>query len=428
MAKKEKIYVLCKTKSQYSEVLKYKARLGHRWRQSQQLVLNNNETIREWIKHEDQTTLGIHEDGGMCRLEKAREKGSVITFDSFTSKYNSIGYPQVQKSHDDISADSFVQAQVVRQTEEVPTYRQKSQEKLTTINNQNSNKMTNSNSMFASLVPSRINASDVVLTMTGKIAYRRKDGEYVRYDSDQDTIVKSLDIFPNFNIGKFCFVIPTAATALAVGDIILHKGDYKEIISLEGGIKTVNLNSGANSTIKKETIEFINLALISKVVCIFGDKQASAGTFGMNPMMMMMLSKDGGSSSKMDDLLPLMMMQGGGFGGAATDGAANPMAAMLPMMMMSGDGGFGGDNDMMKMMAMSSMMGGQAGANPFGSLFGGAQAATVATPVVVASTETTADKIAAAKKKIADAAEKKELKALEKQLAALEADAAPEVK
>ncbi len=66
--KKERIYVHCTKKSEYSEVLKYKARNGHVWRQSQKPVLCNNENIREWEKYGNQSVLGIHEKGRLYFL------------------------------------------------------------------------------------------------------------------------------------------------------------------------------------------------------------------------------------------------------------------------------------------------------------------------------------------------------------------------
>lgn len=422
MAKKEKIYVLCTSKSEYSEVLKYKARLGHRWRQSQQLVLNNNDTIHEWLKYGKETTLGIHQDGGMCRLEKAREKGTVISFNDFVRNHVSKSYIAVP------DPTRVEEAPVYRAPKTSESFSQsQSQDNSKSINNQNSTKMTNStsNSVLSAFVPARVNPSDVVMTMTGKIAYRRKDGEYVRYDADQDAVVKSLDLFKNFEIGKFCFTIPTAPTALAVGDVIFHKGDYKEIISLEGGIKTVNLNSGANSTIKKEIIEFINVALISKVVCLFGNQQTSAGTTQFNPMMLMMLSqKDGGfGGDKMGDLLPLLMMGGANpFGGAADQTGANPMASMLPLMMLSGDKGFGGDDSFMQMMLMYQLSGGQGGVNPFASMFGGVATPATTTKAVATTELTTAEKLAAAQAKLEEAKAAKELAEVEKEIAAVEAE------
>ena len=89
--KKERIYVLCTKKSEWADVLRYKAAKGHVWRQSQKPVLCNNENIGHFqatsSKGEPLVCLGIHEEGGETSLRVAKEKGTVISFDTFQARY-----------------------------------------------------------------------------------------------------------------------------------------------------------------------------------------------------------------------------------------------------------------------------------------------------------------------------------------------------
>lgn len=411
---KNRVYVACTSKSQYIEVLKYKARNRHVWRKSQQPVFSDNESIREWDINGIDSCLGIHNEGGVTRSEVARKKGTIISFNEFKRDYVTL-YPGTDYGNavkpvpcEKQKADNNYGYHV--DTMEMPrksvSYQSpKNSENI--INNKKEEKMTK-NSMFDAMIPSRINPSDVVMTMSGKIAYRRKDGDYVRYDKENDAIVKSIDIMPSFPIGEFCMIVPTPSTGLSIGDIIFHKNDYKEVTSLEGGIKTVNLNLGTTSNIKKETIEFINVSLLSKVVCFINGNQTSAGTAAFNPMMLMMLSKDNdGGSNKFKDMLPMLLMSGGLTGGAD---ASNPMAAMLPMLLMSGKDG-GDSSSMMEMMMMSQMVGGQGGANPFAAMFGGATKAVETTVVETTSAvEITEEEALDAEIRIAE--KKAKLKAL----------------
>ena len=225
----------------------------------------------------------------------------------------------------------------------------------------------------------KVSNEQVALTFSGKLAVQRKDGQYVRYDAENDAI-SIQSIMPTFKVGKFCFCIPTPSSALKVGDIIVHKNDFKEVTRVEGGLKAINLNSGAENGIKKEVIEGLaGFSMLPKLTCLFNGGQMDATT-GMNPMMLAMMMKEG---NKMDDMLPLLLMGQGGQQNSmlplllASGEDIDPMMLMLmsqsqggdaqamnPMMMMAMMGNKGGNDDMMQMMLMSSMMGGQ---NPFAS-------------------------------------------------------------
>ena len=410
--KKERIYVLCTKKSEWADVLRYKAAKGHVWRQSQRAVLCNNENIGHFqstsSKGEPLVCLGIHEEGGETSLRVAKEKGTVISFDTFQARYAghvsslenvSQARPIVQEyarpyeAYDGHFGSATTAASTTPRTSQTTT--------SSLINNKKENNMK---SLIEKFIPKKANKNSVAIAFSGKLAFLRKDGEYVRYDSVSDSI-EVQSILPTFKIGHLCFEMPTAVDQIKVGDIIKYKENYHEVIDTTNGLKTINLNTGATSNVKRETIAGFGFGTINKVVCLINSSQFGAGDQAFNPMMLALLAKDGDNvgEDKLGDLLPLMLMtQGQGANpmanmlpflaltGKGTDDikdllplmlmsqaqtpgqTANPMQAMLPLMLMKD----GGDLDPMVMMMM---MGGNA--NPFAALTG------AATPVVAPVTE-----------------------------------------
>ena len=410
--KKERIYVLCTKKSEWADVLRYKAAKGHVWRQSQRAVLCNNENIGHFqstsSKGEPLVCLGIHEEGGETSLRVAKEKGTVISFDTFQARYAghvsslenvSQARPIVQEyarpyeAYDGHFGSATTAASTTPRTSQTTT--------SSLINNKKENNMK---SLIEKFIPKKANKNSVAIAFSGKLAFLRKDGEYVRYDSVSDSI-EVQSILPTFKIGHLCFEMPTAVDQIKVGDIIKYKENYHEVIDTTNGLKTINLNTGATSNVKRETIAGFGFGTINKVVCLINSSQFGAGDQAFNPMMLALLAKDGDNvgEDKLGDLLPLMLMtQGQGANpmanmlpflaltGKGTDDikdllplmlmsqaqtpgqTANPMQAMLPLMLMKD----GGDLDPMVMMMM---MGGNA--NPFAALTG------AATPVVAPVTD-----------------------------------------
>ena len=407
--KKERIYVLCTKKSEWADVLRYKAAKGHVWRQSQRAVLCNNENIGHFqstsSKGEPLVCLGIHEEGGETSLRVAKEKGTVISFDTFQARYAghvsslenvSQARPIVQEyarpyeAYDGHFGPATTAASTTPRTSQTTT--------SSLINNKKENNMK---SLIEKFIPKKANKNSVAIAFSGKLAFLRKDGEYVRYDSVSDSI-EVQSILPTFKIGHLCFEMPTAVDQIKVGDIIKYKENYHEVIDTTNGLKTINLNTGATSNVKRETIAGFGFGTINKVVCLINSSQFGAGDQAFNPMMLALLAKDGDNvgEDKLGDLLPLMLMtQGQGANpmanmlpflaltGKGTDDikdllplmlmsqaqtpgqTANPMQAMLPLMLMKD----GGDLDPMVMMMMM-------GNNPFAALTGTATPAIA--PVV----------------------------------------------
>ena len=403
--KKERIYVLCTKKSEWADVLRYKAAKGHVWRQSQRAVLCNNENIGHFqstsSKGESLVCLGIHEEGGETSLRVAKEKGTVISFDTFKARYAEPVYNQEKisqarpigyEAYDGHFGSAATATQFTAQRAQTTTT-------SSLINNKKENNMK---SLIEKFIPKKANKNSVAIAFSGKLAFLRKDGEYVRYDSASDSI-EVQSILPTFKIGHLCFEMPTAVDQIKVGDIIKYKENYHEVIDTTNGLKTINLNTGATSNVKRETIAGFGIGTIQKIVCLINSNQFGAGDQAFNPMMIALLAKDGDSfgDDKLSDLLPLMLMtQGQGANpmanmlpflaltGKGTDDlkdllplmlmsqtqtpgqTANPMQAMLPLMLMKD----GGDLDPMVMMMMM-------GNNPFAALTG------TATPAIAPAVE-----------------------------------------
>ena len=394
--KKERIYVLCTKKSEWADVLRYKAAKGHVWRQSQRAVLCNNENIGHFqstsSKGESLVCLGIHEEGGETSLRVAKEKGTVISFDTFKARYVEPVYNQEKisqarpvgyEAYDGHFGSAATATQFTAQRAQTTTT-------SSLINNKKENNMK---SLIEKFIPKKANKNSVAIAFSGKLAFLRKDGEYVRYDGASDSI-EVQSILPTFKVGHLCFEMPTAIDQVKVGDVIKYKENYHEVIDTTNGLKTINLNTGATSNVKRETIAGFGFGTIQKIVCLINSNQFGAGDQAFNPMMLALLAKDGDNvgEDKLGDLLPLMLMtQGQGanpmanmlpflaltgkgsddmkdllplmlMSQAQTPGqTANPMQAMLPLMLMKD----GGDLDPMVMMMM---MGG--GNNPFAALTG----------------------------------------------------------
>ena len=332
--KKERIYVLCTKKAEWADVLRYKAAKGHVWRQSQRAVLCSNENIGHFqstsSKGESLVCLGINEEGGETSLRVAKEKGTVISFDTFKARYAEPVYNQEKTSQArpvgyEAYYGHFGSAATATQ------FTAQRAQKTTTSSLINNKKENNMKSIIEKFLPKKANKNSVAIAFSGKLAFQRKDGEYVRYDGVSDSI-EVQSILPTFKVGHLCFEMPTAIDQVKVGDVIKYKENYHEVIDTTNGLKTINLNTGATSNVKRETIAGFGFGTIQKTVCLINSNQFGAGDQAFNPMMLALLAKDGDNvgEDKLGDLLPLMLMtQGQG---------ANPMANMLPFLALTGKG------------------------------------------------------------------------------------------
>ena len=188
----------------------------------------------------------------------------------------------------------------------------------------NMNKIDNMfNGIIEKMVPKKVENGEVAMTINGMLAVKRKDGDYVSYDPATNRIVNSMQfVVQSDTINKFIYLMPMAQ--LQAGDIIKHNNTYYYVKELyNGGVKVVSLSSGAHSNIVDETNIMFGTTMYSKVVTLFNmnqnqNAQQTQANMQFNPMMLMM----------MDD----------------------------------------GDHDIMEIMMISQMFGGQ---NPFSGMFGG---------------------------------------------------------
>lgn len=180
---------------------------------------------------------------------------------------------------------------------------------------------------FSSFMPAKVKTGEVALTMTGALAVRGKDGNYVSYNKKTKQIEDHMDlVFGEGRIEEMCFLMPTDIKQLKEGDIVNSNGAYCYVEGQDtetGKLTLVNfLTSVREDAVGSENV-FTKMSTVRKLVTAFG-------------------------------------MAGG------ADGAdGNPMANMLPFMMMSGKDK-GGDDSMFKMMMMSQMMGGNMGGDSNG--------------------------------------------------------------
>lgn len=177
---------------------------------------------------------------------------------------------------------------------------------------------------FSSFMPAKVKTGEVALTMTGALAVRGKDGNYVSYNKKTKQIEDHMDlVFGEGRIEEMCFLMPTDIKQLKEGDIVNSNGAYCYVEGQDtetGKLTLVNfLTSVREDAVGSENV-FTKMSTVRKLVTAFD-------------------------------------MAGGADG--------NPMANMLPFMLMSGKDK-GGDDSMFKMMMMSQMMGGNMGGDSNG--------------------------------------------------------------
>lgn len=226
---------------------------------------------------------------------------------------------------------------------------------FTTKNNDEENEekdTMNTNSKFMNFEFGPISESSIRMSLYG-LAVKNVSGTWVSYDASTRSIM-DVDIL-NFNGRQFMYKVPVAIGAVAVGDIVIHArkpmfvtevkanslmaidpvdGEYKEIVLTKSPFgfnfvtKVVNLMDGFMNTPASQENPFGN--------------------------MWMLMAMNGNEGKDIDPMMLMLMMSNGG--------QMNPMVAMMVM------GGLGnpGDQDLVKLMVMSSMMSGAA--NPFANM------------------------------------------------------------
>lgn len=215
--------------------------------------------------------------------------------------------------------------------------------------------------MLKQYMPHTINDGSVALSISGDIAYRRKDGDYVFYDPESKSINNCMDlVLGSEALDKMVFVMPTKD--VHVGDVVLNGGKYIYVTNITDiGIKGVSLESGRTATLVKEINTVMGYCPYAKVTSLLTMMSGRDGA-GFNPMFLMLL----GDSDSEDDLFTTiaMMTAMGGTTATATAAPAGGLfggMGMNPLMLIALSGDDDGDSKsggLMKMLLMSQMMGG----------------------------------------------------------------------
>lgn len=172
------------------------------------------------------------------------------------------------------------------------------------------------------------------------------------------------------------FILPT--TKLSEGDLIKDAGEYYFVMKVAAGsTQTLCAKTGEMKTVIpiKNVLGF---SCYSKVIAL-SDSINMGGDFDVEKLAIMsaMCGQSGEDGGQMNQLLPLMlfkdklgddddmmkmMLMSSMMSAPAEDGDQNAtMNQLLPLMLFKDK--LGGDDDMMKMMLMSSMMGGNMAGN-----------------------------------------------------------------
>lgn len=163
---------------------------------------------------------------------------------------------------------------------------------------------------------------------------------YVSYDKKVENYVDVTELL--LDIENMNYRMPIAASAVAVGDYILHQHKWVRVLKiLKGGrLEVEDMQERQVVTILPLKNVF-GFEFYTKLFCfadnLFGEVNAE-NPFG-NLLPLMLMSKD----SKNDNLLPLMLM--GGFNGGN--------AQMNPLMMYALMGNKGNDNTLLMLMMMN---------------------------------------------------------------------------
>lgn len=211
--------------------------------------------------------------------------------------------------------------------------------------------------MLQQYMPHTISDGSVALSISGDIAYRRKDGDYVFYDPESKSINNCMDlVLGSEALDKMVFVMPTKE--IHTGDVVLNGGKYIYVTNITeaGAIKGVSLESGRTATLVKEINTVMGYCPYAKVTSLFTMMTGKGGE-GINPMFLMLL----GDSDSEDDLfttIAMMTMMGGTTAVAPTGGLFGGMNPLMLMALPGDDEDDGKGGGLMKMLLMSQMMGG----------------------------------------------------------------------
>lgn len=270
-----------------------------------------------------------------------------------------------EHEHDCINSTRKLESTKAQRSEDHTKANKPTNQSNNSTGNRKENKfMKQMENLFKDFYPSEVPSGEVAMTMYGQMAVKRKDGSYVRYNATTGQIENQMNlVVSSEKLDKMYILMPTVLQQLQVGDIIKEKETYYQIIELAAQankIKTVNLSTSAESSIKIESNIITGQKMYRKVFSFFGMAQQNQGANPMmqqgmfNPMMLMMLDSAGDSADDSIRMMAMMSMMPQMMG--SQTGTISPLMNPMMMYFMMGDSSNSDGNDWIKMMAMSSMM------------------------------------------------------------------------
>jgi len=163
----------------------------------------------------------------------------------------------------------------------------------------------------------QLSEDEVGMGLDGRTYFKRKDGDYVRYDFELEQIVNTHDM--KFDFGM-AMVVPSPT--VEVRDMIVKGDNFLCITKVtKNKIFGVSLNTGRTESIVREISAF-GFNFYQKVVNVMDGQSGNGNMFGnINPMMFMMMGGDEEGGSNMMQNIAMMQM----FGGMNGQQASNPL-------------------------------------------------------------------------------------------------------
>lgn len=139
------------------------------------------------------------------------------------------------------------------------------------------------------------------LTFNGQIAFKRENGDYVRYNTETKAIENQMDLVIK-GTEKMMYVMPY--NVVAVGDILKYRDKFAQVVAIKenGSLIAIDFETGTEIVILKETNIF-GIQFYMKVVSLLNMQDPNMPG-GFNPMMLMLLNKE----DKDDDMMKAILM------------------------------------------------------------------------------------------------------------------------
>lgn len=142
------------------------------------------------------------------------------------------------------------------------------------------------------------------LTFNGQIAFKRENGDYVRYNTETKAIENQMDLVIK-GTEKMMYVMPY--NVVAVGDILKYRDKFAQVVAIKenGSLIAIDFETGTEIVILKETNIF-GIQFYMKVVSLLNMQDPNMPG-GFNPMMLMLLNKED-KENKDDDMMKAILM------------------------------------------------------------------------------------------------------------------------